>query len=454
MRRRLFRHKRRADNGLVTAEMMSQARNVVRFWERMKDNIASMSPELMLREAREFGLLLPERAVSIIQRAFFKHTVVTPTLAQLLSTGGPTSLPGAYKYYAESLVRPERIVAYMKGSGDSFRGHLRIEQGEGRLKMVPHPEDLKVDQDELVRLAVEEDRIYYVSRRGIRSLERSDLARRILFEPGFFEGDARMVIPFDRKLGLLDVEGPDITFGNLILPHSAAITTGLVLSKLVSMKMVSELDLLTGLFTRRAYEDLMNYFAEVYLETGQDMSLLMFDIDHFKKVNDTYGHGTGDDVLARAASVAVTTLRTSDVVARAANGDDVTNGKTLARYGGEEFAILLPGANPDGASIAAGRCREAVQATTVRAPNGEEISITISMGIAAFSDARRVIEKGLRVPGVEGSFTSADMKGSLIWCVKSLADTALYRAKGWGRDMVVKVVTEGVGKSVDFEKCD
>lgn len=453
MSRRLFSHRRRADNGLVAADGMTDAKKLVAILARMKDRVASMSPELMLKDAREFGLAMPERFIGFVQRVLFKHTTVTPTLTQLLSLSGPTSLPAAYKFYAENLVRASELTAYMGGSDESFRGHLRIENGDGGLRMIPHTGDLNLVDDRLVHAAVEQDRVVLLSKKGVLSVERGDLERRILIEPGFFDGESRMVIPFDKRLGLLDVRGENITFGNLILPDSAALTTALVLSNLVSMKMVAELDPLTGLFSRRAYDELMTYFADAYLATGQDMALLMFDLDHFKWVNDEYGHMTGDHVLAGAASVAVTTLRASDVVARAANGDGVTNGNEAARYGGEEFAFLLPGADTIGACIAANRCREDMAAFTVRAPNGDVIGVTATMGIAALSDAQRVIDNNLAVPGVEGSFAGPDAADSLICCVKALADAALYRGKDLGRDRVVRVVTKGVGKRVDFEQC-
>jgi diguanylate cyclase (GGDEF)-like protein len=130
---------------------------------------------------------------------------------------------------------------------------------------------------------------------------------------------------------------------------------------------------------------------------GHPLAAIMLDIDHFKKVNDTYGHATGDDVLRAVAARCRTTLRTVDV---------------LGRYGGEEFAILLPEAEWPAAHRAAERLRQCVAEAPIATARGA-LNITLSLGIAILSD---------------------DMPD--LVALLNRADTALYRAKAEGRNRI------------------
>ena len=130
----------------------------------------------------------------------------------------------------------------------------------------------------------------------------------------------------------------------------------------------------------------------------------MFDIDHFKKFNDTYGHDVGDLVLKRVARIVKNTLREVDL---------------LARYGGEEFIILLPDTDQDSAVMTAERIREAVKASQYKLPNGESITVTASIGISSTCPER----------------SGNDLK-TLSDSLIARADVALYQAKAAGRDQV------------------
>ena len=129
---------------------------------------------------------------------------------------------------------------------------------------------------------------------------------------------------------------------------------------------------------------------------------MMIDIDFFKKVNDTYGHASGDEVLRTVASVIKAQLRESDIP---------------ARYGGEEFAVLLPYTHIDEAKIVGERLRKAVEETTVQLDD-LTINVTISMGLAEFTQEETGEELFAR------------------------ADKALYEAKDGGRNRVC------IGKNV------
>jgi diguanylate cyclase (GGDEF)-like protein len=129
------------------------------------------------------------------------------------------------------------------------------------------------------------------------------------------------------------------------------------------------------------------------------IAILMMDIDHFKKINDTYGHATGDLVLQRLAELCQRELRNVDLV---------------GRLGGEEFAIVLPQTDGEHALEVAGRLRETIQRTGVALERGLPVHFTVSIGIAVLSDPATNIDTLL-----------------------SKADGALYEAKRAGRNRVV-----------------
>ena len=127
------------------------------------------------------------------------------------------------------------------------------------------------------------------------------------------------------------------------------------------------------------------------------MSFIMLDIDHFKSINDIWGHSAGDDILRSVATVLKKRLRESDL---------------LGRVGGEEFLAVLPETNLEGARILAENLRTAVEQHTVRVVGTERISVTISLGIA-------IVDK--------------PQPGEIDAYIKQ-ADRALYHSKHAGRN--------------------
>ena len=156
------------------------------------------------------------------------------------------------------------------------------------------------------------------------------------------------------------------------------------------------LDALTNLNNRRQFEIRLSQEIAEAKRQGNPLCAMMIDIDFFKKVNDTYGHASGDEVLRKTASVIKELLRESDIP---------------SRYGGEEFAVLLPYTHIDEAQIVGERLRKAVEASPINVDN-KTINVTISMGLAEF----RIDENG------EELFQRADK--------------ALYEAKESGRNRV------------------
>ncbi|MCH8072461.1 MAG: GGDEF domain-containing protein [Proteobacteria bacterium] len=163
-------------------------------------------------------------------------------------------------------------------------------------------------------------------------------------------------------------------------------------------------DVLTGWNNRRY---LQVRLVEELARARRDASglvCLMLDIDHFKKVNDSYGHAAGDAVLRELAQRIESQVRVSDVA---------------ARYGGEEFVVLLPGTEIESGTLLAERIRKAVSANPIEIGGGNSITITVSIGIASIAPIRDGDD--LKTTGE-----------SLL----ARADVALYSAKSSGRDRV------------------
>ena len=155
-------------------------------------------------------------------------------------------------------------------------------------------------------------------------------------------------------------------------------------------------DALTGLANRRALDQEMARQFEAYKRQGRKMALVMVDIDHFKRFNDTYGHQVGDRVLCGLAGDLLAQGRPSDLV---------------SRYGGEEFALVLPETNLATACDRAEQLRQAVEAARYR-DAGAELRVTISVGVAVLGEG--------------------DDASGLI----RRADAALYASKETGRNRV------------------
>jgi diguanylate cyclase (GGDEF)-like protein len=160
-------------------------------------------------------------------------------------------------------------------------------------------------------------------------------------------------------------------------------------------------DPLTGLLNRRAFQD--RFLEEAAATSRHDLQacLALIDIDHFKSVNDNYGHPAGDDVLVEVARRLTSCLRTEDI---------------LARYGGEEFIVLARMTPLEGARVLLERMRQVVEATPfpVSTDKGEQsLKVTLSAGFTAL------------------------VKGSTMEQAVERADGALYEAKEKGRNRVV-----------------
>ena len=157
-------------------------------------------------------------------------------------------------------------------------------------------------------------------------------------------------------------------------------------------------DSLTGLANRRRLEETMRAELARAARFHDQVCVVIADLDDFKRVNDTYGHAVGDEVLKEFARALRSTVRESDVA---------------GRWGGEEFVLVLTGTDTEGGARLAERARVAIESVTIQAPNGDAVSVTASFGVAASSGAGGVDE------------------------LLAAADSALYQAKHAGKNRVV-----------------
>jgi diguanylate cyclase (GGDEF)-like protein len=191
-----------------------------------------------------------------------------------------------------------------------------------------------------------------------------------------------------------------LVFSHLVL----SIATSFLLGYMVVMRLVNKLehlshhDSLTGLLNRRAIEYLLDREIQRLQRFGEGFSVLIVDIDHFKRINDRLGHAAGDVVLCAVAKALQAQAREVDRV---------------ARFGGEEFCVILPHTLHEGALQAAERLRDAIRALSIDWQD-EVISVTVSTGVAT-------------------AHTTDDALDDLL----QRADEALYRAKEEGRNRVV-----------------
>jgi diguanylate cyclase len=169
--------------------------------------------------------------------------------------------------------------------------------------------------------------------------------------------------------------------------------------KLDDVRKESMTDPLTNIANRKAFDEAVRQ-AEAAIAAGEEVTLLLCDIDHFKKFNDSWGHQTGDQVLRLVA---------------ACLSENVKGRDTAARYGGEEFAVLLRGTGLDAATRVANQIREQVETKKlVKKSTGDVLgTITISIGVARFE------------------------KGESVDSVVRRADACLYGAKHNGRNLVI-----------------
>ena len=204
---------------------------------------------------------------------------------------------------------------------------------------------------------------------------------------GEFLGE--LVFTRRRRFAEQEMEYLENLIGQLIYPLRNAIWYQKALQ-------AAKVDPLTNAKNRSAMDEILHREIELAHRHNTALSLIIFDLDHFKQINDNYGHTTGDEVLRECVESTNQALRRTDM---------------LFRFGGEEFVVLLPGVNSNGAEQAAERLRKIIEKHVFNSRRGQ-VPVTISLGTA--------------------SLTAKDTLKSLF----DRADKALYAAKNAGRNRV------------------
>ncbi|HEA52390.1 hypothetical protein LCGC14_1795260 [marine sediment metagenome] len=171
----------------------------------------------------------------------------------------------------------------------------------------------------------------------------------------------------------------------------------MVVSAQRKLRKLATVDSLTGLFNRRHGSDMAEKEIARFQRAGHPVAFLLFDVDHFKLINDRYGHEMGDKILCEIGRLIPAQLRTQDIV---------------ARWGGEEFLVILPDTGIESALASAERVRKAFRSYKWTSATGESVEVTISAGVSELGQ-------------------NDDMAS-----VVSRADQALYRGKAGGRNRV------------------
>jgi diguanylate cyclase (GGDEF)-like protein/PAS domain S-box-containing protein len=239
----------------------------------------------------------------------------------------------------------------------------------------------------------------------VQNAEKDPEANQAIIERGVHSLIMAPIMAGEKCLGVMGLfsltRDKQFTNRDLAVIESVGRQAGIALQNAVLFEEVQKLaitDPLTGLFNRRHFFELSQRDYERALRYKRPLSVIMLDIDHFKQVNDTYGHAAGDVVLQGVAEHLSTSLRNTDII---------------GRYGGEEFVVLMPETNGLNASLVAERLRLITENTPTPTAAGP-VMICISLGVASFDYA------------TPSSFDELLLQ----------ADKALYAAKRAGRNQV------------------
>jgi diguanylate cyclase (GGDEF)-like protein len=220
----------------------------------------------------------------------------------------------------------------------------------------------------------------------------------------FFDVDPGNMQPFSLMLQAANEElgKVNLSYEQLVIELKQARDTAenLAAELKAANEMLSELafrDGLTGLYNHRYFQEQMDKEVSRAMRYKRDLALILFDLDHFKKVNDEYGHPIGDRVLKETATIVLDTIRASDLP---------------ARYGGEEFAVVVPETDMKGVVILAERLRKRIADKQVEV-DGQRPSFTISLGVTIWEPGNGATDKAAMIRA---------------------ADKALYQSKKTGRN--------------------
>ncbi len=215
-----------------------------------------------------------------------------------------------------------------------------------------------------------------------------------------FEIDIEGQVPADLLLGKAKELMSLMTISTLQEATALKEKTDALTNQNKMLKEQNRRDDLTGLYNRAYLEQLLAAEYQMARDNNFPLSVVFIDLDHFKQINDRYGHQTGDQALVHCARIILENTRHSDLV---------------ARYGGEEFVAILPGTDAEGAQVVCGRILDSLRHSPLASDDHGNIVVTASIGIAVLDDN----------PDIHGAYD-----------LLRRADRALYTAKNSGRDQL------------------
>lgn len=339
---------------MLERELLSRKTDLVLFLNRILTRATeSLDPTIILDNAREdLGLLLPVKGLMGLLWQPGKNGSLEAELFL-----DPDMSHEAERYWTEELLR-----LGAKSAGQPLAGYQTMFlSGDAERETVGIPQS----SDELIPLPLRAGGQAF----GVLALYRS----------------------LEKPLGKDQVQALFAAANHLALALKNATLFTLVKSR-------ADHDGLTRIHNRRAFDERLVEELRRHQRYHQPMALLMLDIDHFKDINDTFGHLAGDRVLQEVGKILAETVR----------GTDFT-----ARYGGEEFTVILPQTNEEQARILAERLRSLI-AETRFTHNGQTFAITVSIGVASLQPGSLIKRRALM----------------------EKADQALYQAKNMGRNQV------------------
>ncbi len=233
-----------------------------------------------------------------------------------------------------------------------------------------------------------------------------DFSQRVDFMGEFSDSFNAMVMQLDKTLQDLLNKTKQLGEANTRLRKEIAIrkkTEEDLLQSREELKRLAYIDSLTGLYNMRHFNQVALNEIDRTKRYPHPLSVMMFDIDHFKRINDSFGHSTGDSVLKKIAQISADIFRTTD---------------TLARYGGEEFVVLFNETSAREAATVAERLRSGIEKARLETENGP-VTITASFGISDCLDN-----------------TDTKPREEILNDFLSSADKALYLSKNTGRNRV------------------
>jgi len=343
-------------------------------YNTLQKEAQSSSVDLIDLEKDKYGFNHQQVAYALLLSWCLSDSIAEP----ILYHHQPENAPESYR-------EPVEIVSFANQLGNIYSGTETSEQARFLQKeLVDH-----FNIDETLATALLDD----VATRSREILEVFDL------DPGEIKPYSTLLQEANVELGKLNLSNEQIILEMREAKEKAERLAHELQDANTRLKELVYRDGLTGLYNHRYFQESLGNELARATRYHSSVSLIIFDIDFFKKVNDTHGHPAGDLVLMNLASAVTSAVRPCDIV---------------ARYGGEEFAVILPETSAAGVKVFAARLRRCVEGIATLA-DGQLIYVTVSAGATTFSAEQAGIKKNLLI---------------------ETADRALYLSKQNGRNRV------------------